>query len=297
MAPIQSVLKNIQPTDIRTEPFPHLVVENCLPPALYAELAAAYPSDDSILDINAARRAGRVRQNQRNNVSAHQSLVHGTVADVWQAFVRFHTSPAFYADVVRVFGDSIRQAYPELERRLGGPMERLASGVRFDPASDTGAISLDCQIAINTSVQRVSSVRGVHADAPEELFAMLLYFRRPEDDSTGGDLEIWRWKPGRRPVFIGKEADESNAEFVGTIPYRANTLVAFVNSEYALHAISNRSVTPHSRRLVNLIGEVYRPLPQGLFVKRQKPMARLLRLQRSVRSRLGLANDLGHHQR
>ncbi|WPB56518.1 hypothetical protein [Xylophilus sp. GOD-11R] len=297
MATIQSVLTNTSRQDLRTDPFPYLVVENCLPPALYAELAAAYPSDDSILDLNAARRGGRVRQNQRNNVSAHQAIGRGTVADVWEEFVRFHTSPAFYADVMRVFGDSIRQSYPALEKRLGGPLEGLATGVRFDAASDTGAISLDCQIAINTSVQRFSSVRGVHADAPQELFAMLLYFRRPEDDSTGGDLEIWRWKPGRWPRFIGNEADESAAEFVATIAYQPNTLVAFVNSEYALHAISNRSVTPHSRRLVNLIGEVYRPMPEGLFVKRQKPMARLLRFQRSMRHKLGLVNDLGHHQR
>jgi hypothetical protein len=46
--------------------------------------------------------------------------------------------------------------------------------------------------------------------------------------------------------------------------------VAFVNSENSLHAVSARAVTPHSRRLVNLLGEVYRSVPRGLFIKRQK---------------------------
>ena len=104
---------------------------------------------------------------------------------------------------------------------------------------------------------------------------MLLYFRRSDDHSTGGDLEIWRWKEGREPAFLGKQASEADAELVSTIPYRANTLVAFVNSERALHAVSIRQPTPHSRRLVNIIGEVYRPLPNGLFVKRQKPFGKL----------------------
>jgi hypothetical protein len=292
-----NVLRKALADDVRTEPFPYLVIEDCLPPDLYDALARAYPSDDQILTLNAARRGGRIRQNQRNNVSAHQILGKHALDRIWEQFVRFHTSASFYAEVLRVFGSALLRVYPDLEQRLGGRLQDLQTGVRFDPSSDLGSISLDCQIAINTSVARVSSVRGVHADAPEELFAMLLYCRRPEDDSSGGDLEIWRWKDGRRPAFIGAEAYEPDSELVATIPYRANTLVAFINSDAALHAISDRSVTRHSRRLVNIIGEVYRPLPGGLFVKPQRPFANLIRLRRAMTRQLGVTANLGSHRK
>lgn len=292
-----SVLAKAHSGQVSLEPFPYLVIENCLPPALYSALEAAYPSDEKILGINAARRGGRVRQNQRNNVSAHQILGTDALDNLWEEFVGLHTSADFYRDVLRVFGPALKVTYPDLETKLGAPLEDLQTGVRFVPESDVGSISLDCQVAINTSVARASSVRGVHADAPEELFAMLLYFRRPEDDSTGGDLEIWQWKDGRRPAFIGSEANEEDAELVATIPYRPNTLVAFINSEAALHAISDRSVTPYSRRLVNTIGEVYRALPEGLFVKKQERFAKLIRLRRALIKRMGLTSNLGKHRR
>jgi hypothetical protein len=78
---------------------------------------------------------------------------------------------------------------------------------------------------------------------------------------------------GRKRLFHREEVDEDDAEYVGSIPYRPNTLVVFINSEHSLHAVSERSVTPHSRRLVNIIGRVYRSVPRGLFVKRQRTPA------------------------
>lgn len=99
---------------------------------------------------------------------------------------------------------------------------------------------------------------------------MLLYFRRKDDDFTGGDLEVHRWKEGAPRRFVGAEIQEKNAELVKTIKYEANTLIVFINSEISLHAVTDRNITTRSRRLVNIIGEVYRSVPQGLFVKRQQ---------------------------
>jgi hypothetical protein len=272
---MRSVLEGSTAADVCTVPFAHLVVENCLPIALYEELARTYPSDEQILGLNTVRQRAPVRSNKRYNASAHQVLGRRCLTPAWEAFVQYHSSREFFCEVVDVFGPAIRAQYPALEQRLGGALHSLSTGVRFDSESDHGTISLDCQVAINTPVTKAGSVRKVHADAPEELFAMLLYFRRGDDDSVGGDLEIWRWKDGHEPAFLGKQASEADAEHVSTIPYRANTLFAFLNSERALHAVSARQPTPHSRRLVNIIGEVYHPLPNGLFVKRQKPFGKL----------------------
>jgi hypothetical protein len=113
-------------------------------------------------------------------------------------------------------------------------------------------------------------VRRVHTDAPDELFAMLFYFRREDDTSAGGALEIFRWKKNTPRLFVGSEVDEWDVERVTTIPYEPNTLVAFINSDNSLHAVSKRSPSTVSRRLVNIMGRVRDSVPDGLFVKRQK---------------------------
>lgn len=103
VTPVWSVLTKAHSEQVRTKPFPYLVIENCLPPEFYSALESTYPSDEQILSLNAARRAGKVRQNQRNNVSAHQILGTDALNSRWEQFVRHHTSPVFYRDVLRVF--------------------------------------------------------------------------------------------------------------------------------------------------------------------------------------------------
>ena len=268
---VHSVLENVRKKDVLYYPYPHIVIENCLPDDYYRELEKAYPDDDLILELNKWRHKGKIRQNRRHDISAHKALeFEDRLSPVWIDFIRYHTSQVFYNEVLELLGPEIKTTYPDIENRLGKNLSDCVTGIRLDPNTDLGEISMDCQVGINTSVTRQNSVRRVHTDAPEELFAMLLYFRREQDDSTGGNLELYKWKEGIKRLFRRHEVDEKDAEFVGRVSYRANTLVCFINSESSLHAVSERSITPYSRRLVNIIGEVYRSIPEGLFVKPQK---------------------------
>lgn len=268
-----SVLAKARRADLRYDPFPHLVIENCLPEDYYRALEQSYPEDATILQLDAWRRRQR-GQNQRADICAHQAFEHPElVAPVWLEFMRHHCSGAFYAEVIALLGPEMKTLYPDLERRLGGRLEDRTVGVRFQPGGDTGALSLDCQVGINTAVTRRSSVRGAHTDAPEELYAMLLYFRRADDDAPGGDLEILRWRDGVERRFVGTAVDDADCERVSTVPYAPNTLVVFLNAQHAVHAVSPREPTAKSRRLVNVIGEVYNAIPEGLYAKPQKPPA------------------------
>ena len=98
---------------------------------------------------------------------------------------------------------------------------------------------MECQFAWCEPVSTVSSSAPRHLDRAVSLFAGLLYFRLDGDDSTGGDLQLY---DGAHPVK--------------TIPYRANTLVFFVNSPRAFHGVTPRSVTPWPRLHVNFVAEV-----------------------------------------
>ena len=52
-----------------------------------------------------------------------------------------------------------------------------------------------------------------------------------------------------------KEMDLSLLEKTDEVPYQKNTLAIFLCSKYSIHGVSPRSITSHSRRLVNIIAE------------------------------------------
>jgi len=275
--PPYNVLGRITRADIRSDPYPHVVVEDCLPPDVYGELARTYPDDETILRLSGARDQYVIRQNHRYDLRAHRILhTPDAVSPAWEDFVRYHVSHEFFGEFLQLLGPEIQTVYPALERRLGCPMQEWTTGIRFDRERDTGLIALDCQIGINTPVRRRSATRGVHMDNPDELFAMLLYFRRDDDRVPGGDLEICKWKNGVPHRFIGRDIDPSDTECCGTVPYKANTMVIFINSAVSLHAVTPRHRTALSRRLVNIVGRVHRSVPEGLFERPQKKGLRAL---------------------
>jgi len=60
--PPYDVLRSIARADIRRHPYPHIVVDDCLPRDVYAELARTYPDDETILRLSGARDRYRIRQ-------------------------------------------------------------------------------------------------------------------------------------------------------------------------------------------------------------------------------------------
>jgi len=266
-----SILRSITRADIRHEPYVHVVVEDCLPAPLYAELAGTYPSDETILRLGKSAQDGRARPNSRHDVHAQEILGNPQrFFPGWREFVRYHVSNAFFREFVGLFGPHIIASYPALERRLGRPLRELRTATLHSPEALDSDIALDCHVGINTPSGQRGSVRRVHTDAPDELFAALFYFRPANDRAAGGELEILRWKRNRAQLFVGSEVDESDAETVRTIAYQPNTAVIFINSATALHAVSARDPSPVSRRLVNIMGRVPHSIPEGLFEKRQK---------------------------
>jgi len=271
-----SILQNVAAADVQSDPYPHLVLQNALPEELYNALSESYPGADKIVSPT------EMGNNKRYQISAHVGLTSPDLTPLWQEFMRFHVSQAFWNEVIVLFGDQIRALYPWLESAVGRSLDQMSVGVRnVHPERD---VVLDCQPGINSPVTRQTSVRGPHLDNPKELFGALLYLREEHDDSTGGDLEIYRYRK-TRGMFYGKaEISHRQTERVATVRYQRNTLVFFLNSYHSLHGVTPRSVTSHCRRLVNFIGELYNLEQKTLFQLEKKrrwreyPTAALRRL-------------------
>lgn len=271
---MQSVLARADRAQLRMDPFPHLVVRDALDPALYAALAASFPSLDI---VNAGRRP--VRNNSDHFLGSADILRSDAIAAEWRKLVAYHVSAAFWQEVLALAGDAFRSIQPAAERLLGKPLEALRVAAVGDPVP--AEVRLECQFGVNAPVSRRSSVRTAHLDRPNKIFNALLYCRHPADDTPGGELILYRFKD--RPAFGRRRtAAPDRLLEAARIPYEANTLVLFLSGPQSVHGVGPCPPTPHVRRYVNFHAELARDL---FALPRANPLAGwLARLRRGGRA-------------
>jgi hypothetical protein len=242
---ILSVLSKATRSDVCEDPFPHLVIRHALDGELYEGLATAFP------DIEVMTPLGTVG---KFAYRARDIVADARLGPLWNAFARFHVSDAFYRQVIALFGDYIREIHPDLEARLGKPLEELHTGMRF--GEERKDIALEAQCICSQPSSAPMEIIGPHLDRPVALYAGLYYFRSDPDDSTGGDLELYRFRDGRRAYQAGSRlVPERCVEIKRIVRYEKNTLVFFPHSPDAVHGVSTRSASRFPRRHVNLVGE------------------------------------------
>jgi len=233
-----SVLDKIEKSDIIMDPFPHVIVEDCLDPDYYNELASCYPTREML--SKGYRKMGNTRPKKKtkytNNIRIDlvtQEILDGTVKvpEIWRQFVKFHSSNKFHKAVLSLFREGIKKNYKSFSAK------RL--------------LQINCNIGCNTPVAKKSSVRTAHIDVGKYWYSGLLYMRDDEDDSTGGDLELYRFKS--KPIFFGSKKRDINVKClkaVKKVPYKKNMFVLFLNTVRSAHGVTTRSKTKHYRRMV-----------------------------------------------
>ena len=266
---MQTVLANARKSDIVPEPFPHLVIRGALDDEIGNRLVEEFPPLSVVTQDNP------YKSNQLFCCSAAAVIRRSSFSPLWKQLVAAHVTQDFLQQVLSLFQESMVALYPSFEREIGC-FSSLRAGIRNVDTFDTVDVLLDARICINTPVKdRPTSVRGGHLDKPQKLFTGLLYLPHPEDNATGGELELYRYKT-EKPVFEKDDIDSSYIEKIQTIPYEKNTLVFFVNSSNSLHGVSIRDCTPWPRQFVTLFGVVRQPL-FSLDRYRRKSIASVLK--------------------
>lgn len=262
-----SVLQRVTRADVRRDPFPHIVIKKALPDELVEALIEEYPSLE-VMDVDPSE------SNTRWSYPAEFVAGSPAISETWKQVIAYHASPAFFRELIDVFGADVLRAYPQrfqsLEQLSGGKV-----GIRERDSFADHDFLLDSQICGNTAVREESSVKTTHVDSNRKLFSGLFYLRHPEDDSLGGDLTIARFKPGLsrsewRRRFDGVFVPEELVETVNTVRYERNTLVMFLNTLDSMHGVTVREPTSHLRLFMNLVCEVNDPLfdvPQAWEIK------------------------------
>lgn len=249
-APYAGVLAKLSPADRYHEPCAHVCIPRSMPDAVYARLAATFPPLERF-QPGAASLDNRVLR-----IPAHQVIAGPDFSAEWKAFMAYHTSQAFWQAFLQVFADDIRRLHPQLERRIGKPLEEWTAVRRSEGLK--GDVYLDALLVVNTPVKSLSNVKGPHIDHRKKLWTGLLYMREDGDRTPGGNLELFRLPPGVR--FDRHSVARNEVEITCTVPYASNLFAGFVNCPQALHAPEPRPETPHVRRYVDFVIELEKPV-------------------------------------
>ena len=241
---------------IDRDPYPHLVIENVLPEADYKALEETFPTVEYIAQSE------QVENNRTYLASSERVLADPRTPEPWRAFFEAHTQRSLFDSAMKLWQEDIERLHPDLEKNFGKTLDHFEVAQRREGKGEADAnrsadVVLDCQFGVNSPVTELSSTRGPHVDSGAKLFSSLLYFRHEDDDSTGGEYELYRLKDAPYPRSKMKHIPERYIESVKRVPYRPNTLLTWINCGESIHGVTPRSVTNIPRRYVAISGECF----------------------------------------
>ena len=231
---------------VQVDPYPHVVIEDALPWDLYKKLEAEFP-EKTLLATDPFDDGICYR------LKADKLLSLTFESGVWRDFAEYHTSAEWFNEV----NDLFKPHMPSVLHKTFTESELGARGW----ADENTNIWTDCQAVMHKPIKEKTS-RTPHIDNPMEMWAGLLYMPYPDDQSTGGEFQIYSTQSNVQKVDkkAGRQIYDSDlGTVVKTIPYKRNTFVMFANnSPNTVHGVSLRQNATLNRRSVNIIGEFKR---------------------------------------
>ena len=237
-----SVLQNVK--TVFAHPYPHVCVEDALPEHIYAELEETFPEQ---LVTSTPAHDGGITYRYKSN----PALVEGKIPAIWQEFFEYHTSADYFRECINLFESHLERLCPDLLADL------YAKPATVRDVDNSGHFVTDCQFVVHEPVDETGTSRTPHVDNPVEIYAGLLYMRKPGDESAGGNFTIHEVTGEITEVnkSLGRQVDNSLHHAVKQVPYKRNTFCMFLNVKNSVHSVTPRINPQHTRRSINIIGE------------------------------------------
>jgi len=237
-----SVLQNIK--EVHTSPYPYVCVEEALPENIYKELEESFPEE---LVTSTSPHDGGITYRYKCKEAKERSI-----PAIWQDFFAYHTSPEYFSACIELFAPSIEKYYSSDTVR-----NFLRGHVTTRDVDNSGQYVTDCQFVVHEPVDQTGTSRTPHVDNPVEIYAGLLYMRKPNDTSVGGNFTIHEQTGNIEQVnkSLGRQVEDNIHKPVREVPYKANSFCMFLNVMGSIHSVTPRIEPTERRRSINIIGE------------------------------------------
>lgn len=237
-----SVIQNVN--SLLHNPYPHVCIEDALPEKIYNELEETFPEE---LVCSTQPHDGGITYRYK----ANPALIDRKIPQIWQDFFDYHTSKDYFKEVISLFEPSIEKHYPHLLDDLH------QQSVAVRDVQEGGHFITDCQFVVHEPVDQTGTSRTPHIDNPVEIYAGLLYMRKPGDNSKGGNFTIHETTDEITMVnkTLGRQVEDHLHRAVKQVPYKRNTFCMFLNVLDSVHSVTPRIGATERRRSINIIGE------------------------------------------
>jgi hypothetical protein len=197
------VARAVANATLELDPFPHLVVEKWLPTETYKLMIDGLPSSVFFAD----------RDSSRQRLSVPFRLAPQYSRRVWQLVTR------------------------DLVSEIAGPLlsEKFSPVIRDYVRSFCPALPSDVDLTLRTSnghimLRRPGYVINPHRDPKWGFVSCLVYLVRPGDRESYG-TQLYRVKDDTEaPTFKPFYVEDARCELVKSVPFKANTMLVFLNS-------------------------------------------------------------------
>ena len=239
-----------------SEPFPHIIIENCLDDDLYNFLQEQFPPNDSF--------APQLKQENQAYWIYGKDLL--DISRTWSNFIDEHLTQKFFDKATELIAPFMTDLDPDYVANLGCKLSDCSfslaeSGRESNPNNRATDIVISVAAGINTPCGTRSILEPPHTDFPQKLFNSLLYMRSDDDDddATCGDLMLYKTEDSF--LFNGSEGrsevDEKYLTAAKTVKYSKNVLILFPHKINAVHGVTARGPTSQTRRYININMESY----------------------------------------
>jgi hypothetical protein len=233
-APLEHCVARLKESKVELEPYPHYYLENILPDAYYRSLLDHLPAGgayQNLFEITDLKLEHFRHRDQRDLNDGWTETLSDELKNFWDSFNEWFLGPDFARAVLDSFA---------------GPLQS-----RFGPSDSWPEVSVESQLIRH----RAGYFLGPHSDLYTKLVVLLIYL--PVDNSAA-HLGTSLYRPKDPGFSCANSTHYPFADFikVKTVPYKPNSVLAFLRSDVSFHGVeplSEQDLSSGGRDLIQYV--------------------------------------------
>lgn len=233
-SPLAHVAARLRASEVMLEPYPHYYLENVFPAEFYQELLNHLPGSDvyqNLFEVTTLKLDHFRHRDQRDFNEGWTETLPDELKDFWNRFNEWFLGQDLARAVLDSFGEPLR--------------------ARIGEEKSWPTVSVESQLIRH----RAGYFLGPHSDLHTKLVVLLIYLA---PDESAGHLGTSLYRPKDASFTCPNSTHYPFEDFVRvkTVPYKPNSLLAFLRSDISFHGVeplSEQDVNACSRDLIQYV--------------------------------------------